>query len=233
MSLPKDVAKMAAKSAVNALPHVILPRLSGTMWRLVDLAIDGAGKLPPARSTAAKHLEKRQDIDAAIKSVVRVHVGLASAQAFVTNFGGLISTAIGTPANAAGIVMVQVRMVACIAHLHGYDIDDPRVRTAMVMCLLGEKELKQQIKNGSLPSSPLAVATAPMHDLGLQTKAAERVLNQVLASSAGKDIAQFVTRRVPVVGGGIGAVTDGYGTIQVARCARNQLINRRVTTHRP
>ena len=79
------------------------------------------------------------------------------------------------PANLAGVAVVQVRMVAAIAHLRGYDLDDNRVRTALVMCLLGGEEIAKRIVEGKLPTSPMAVATAPVFDPELDRQVAEEV----------------------------------------------------------
>jgi hypothetical protein len=43
---------------------------------------------------------------------------------------------------------------------------------------------------------------------------------------AGKRTIAVIGRRVPVIGGGVGAVTDGYGTYQVGRYAAKELKRR-------
>jgi hypothetical protein len=225
----KSVATQVAGTVLVGLPRLAPDTFSTWLLRLVDVAVDGTAGLPGAKRVAGRHLERHQDVDKAIEALVRLHITLASAQGFATNVAGGLASLIGIPANLAGIVIVQIRLVATIAHLHGYDIDDPRVRTAMVMCLLGEKELAAQVKDGRLPSTPLAVATAAVHDSALANQVATRVLNDVLGSLATKDMAGFIVRRVPLVGGGVGAVVDGYATSRIARCARHHLVTRRPT----
>ena len=44
-------------------------------------------------------------------------------------------------------------MVAGIAHLRGYDLDDPRVRNAILACLLGEDAVKSLVKKRKLPGA--------------------------------------------------------------------------------
>ena len=228
MSKVGGVVKNLGLGAARRLPSVLAPRIPGTLVRLIDAAIDGVGKLPPAKRTAARHLERKQSVEAAIASITRVHIALASAQGFVTNLGGIVAAVVGVPANAAGIVIVEIRMAACIAHLNGYDIDDPRVRTALVMCLLGDKELHHRIRRGDLPTTPLAVATAPMYEPALAERVVERVLSEALLAAGGKDVTRIVMRRVPLVGGGIAAVTDGLETRLIAACVRHELVPRRL-----
>ncbi|MDR1807264.1 MAG: EcsC family protein [Propionibacteriaceae bacterium] len=223
----KTVATEVAGAVMVGLPQLAPDKFSAWLLKLIDLAVDGGPGLPPAKKVAARHLERRQDVDAAIGSLTRLHIGLASAQGFVTNVGGGLAALVGMPANVAGIVIVQIRLAACIAHLHGYDIEDPRVRTALVMCLLGNRRIAKQVKAGELPGTPLVVATAPVHDVALANEVARNVLSDVLADLGTKDLAGFIARKIPLVGGGVGAVVDGYNTSQVARCARSQLVTRR------
>ena len=75
--------------------------------------------------------------------VIENHVRYAGAQGFVTNLGGLATAAVALPTNITGLALIQCRMVAGIAHLRGYDLDDPRVRNAILACILGEDAVKR------------------------------------------------------------------------------------------
>ena len=69
-------------------------------------------------------------------------------------------------------------MLAGIAHLRGYDLDDPRVRNAILVLMLGEDAVNDMIKKKKLPAPPMALATAPVNDPDL-----ERILSAEVASS--------------------------------------------------
>src|SRR5689334_19208452 len=64
----------------------------------------------------------------------------------------------------SGLALLQCRMVAGIAHLRGHDLDDPRVRNAVLALLLGEEQVRDLVKKRKLPATPMALATAPAHD---------------------------------------------------------------------
>ena len=210
MASARDVGK-----AIATIPGKAMPTAGHMLKRLVDAAVDGVDPLPGAKTSAGRYLERRGDVDLAIESVVNQHIALASAQGFVTNLGGVLTSIVTTP---------------CIAHLRGYDIDDNRVRTAMLMCLLGEDDLADAIASGALPTSPLAVATAPVFDADLDRKVSERVVSALLANMSGKRLTSLVGRRIPLVGGGVGAAFDGYSTHRIGVCARHHLVNRRRLT---
>ncbi|MGJ6980560.1 EcsC family protein [Aestuariimicrobium soli] len=204
------------------------PGVAGhALKRVLDLAIDGYQGLPGAREVAAGHLAKKGNRDDAIDSIAAQHVGLAGAQGFVTNLGGIALLAVSIPANLAGVMIVQSRMVASIAHLRGYDVDDSRVRAAVMMCLLGHESVTKLLGNGKLPGNPLTVATAPVFDPALEQQIAESVLGVLLTGVGGKKVGLLFSKRVPILGGVVGAGTDGWSTYQIARYASEQFIDRR------
>lgn len=227
MATARDVGRALARRlnpVTNGGPQVA----GSALRRIVQVAIDGTGALPGARASAAKHLERcGGSVDDAIESVIDSHVRLGTAQGFVTNIGGLATAALAVPANLAGVAVVQVRMIAAIAHLRGYDINDSRVRTALVMCLIGGEQLGRRIASGRLPTTPMAVATAPVFDPGLDSQVSEIAFADLLARVGGKHLPLMITRRIPLVGGGVGAVLDGIATYQIGQFAKGELVQRR------
>ncbi|MCW2804480.1 MAG: hypothetical protein JWN06_2697 [Propionibacteriaceae bacterium] len=218
--IARGIGPMATKMAPQAA--------GGALRRVLEIAIDGVGKLPSAKTVAARQMERYGgSVDEAIDSIIDIHVRLGSAQGFVTNLSGAVLLPIAIPANLAGIAVVQVRMVAAIAHLRGYDLNDSRVRTALVMCLLGGEQVARQIAKGKLPTSPMAVATAPIFDPDLDRQVAEEVVADLISRVGGKNLALVVTKRVPLVGGGIGALMDGIATHQIGKYAKSELVQRR------
>ena len=119
-----------------------------------------------------------------------------------------------------------VYLAAGIAHLRGYDLDDPRVRNAILVCLLGEETVKSLVKDKHLPAPPMALATAPAHDAALDQRISTFVARDLVAKIAGKRLAVTVGRRVPVVGGVVGAGADGFATWRVGRYADRELLPR-------
>src|SRR5690349_5535861 len=130
-----DVGRQPARLAELA------PGLTAAFVReALHRAIHGVGPLPPAAAAADKQLrEQKGDVDRAIHEVIENHLRYAGAQGFLTNLGGLTTITYLAPANITGLALVQCRMIAGIAHLRGYDLADPRVRNAVLTCMLGEE----------------------------------------------------------------------------------------------
>jgi hypothetical protein len=100
------------------------------------------------------------------------------------------------------------------------------VRNAILVCLLGEDVVNQMVKRKKLPAPPMALATAPAHDPELDRVVSAEVAADLITKVAGKRLAVVVGRRVPIVGGLIGAGADGFGTWQVGRYADRELLPR-------
>lgn len=194
---------------------------------ILDLAIEGRGKLPGAKHAAKQLLLSKNDAEDAINRLVNSHIAMASGQGFATNWGGFLVAFVTIPANLAAISLLQARMVAGIAHLRGYELSDPRVRTAILMIMLGPSANADLITKGVLPSSPLVVATAPVFDARLDRQVARALLDRTLNQLTGKRLGVWVGKRIPLVGGGVGAAVDGWSTASVARHAIRELPSRR------
>lgn len=228
MASAQEVRRRIATVMIPVANLVTAQGAGGALRQVIEIAIDGYGRMPSAKAAAARHLQRHGgEVDEAITSIIDHHIGLASAQGFVTNIGGLAALPVAIPANITGVAIVQVRMVAAIAHLRGYDLDDNRVRTALVMCLMGGEQVAKHIAEGSLPTSPMAVATAPMFDRDLDRRVADEVVTDLASRIAGKNVALAIVKRVPLMGGGVSAVMDGIATYQIGRYATGELLRRR------
>lgn len=117
-------------------------------------------------------------------------------------------------------------MIAGIAHLRGYELEDPRVRNAVLACLLGGDQVDALLRRGTLPAPPMALATAPVADPALDRRIATEVGSDIIARMTGKRLAVTVGRRVPVVGGVVGMGADGYSTWKIGRYADRELLPR-------
>ncbi len=148
----------------------------------------------------------------------------AGAQGFLTNLGGLTTMAFTVPTNISGLALVECRMIAGIAHLRGYDLADPRVRNAVLVCLLGEDSVRTLVAELKLPAPPMALATALAHDPSLDRVISAEVAADLVQQVAGKKLAGTVARRIPLVGGLVGMGADGYATWKIGRYADRELL---------
>ena len=224
MGLKQTVGRQLAPRIQDIAPGLT----TGFVREALNRAIDGVGPLAPAATAADKQLaEQRGSVDRAIHEVIENNVRIAGAQGFLTNVGGLVTMAVTIPANVTGLALIQCRMVAGIAHLRGHDLSDPRVRNAILALLLGEEQVGELVRKKKLPAPPMALATAPAHDPTIDQVISAVVASDILTRVAGKRLATTVGRRVPVIGGMVGAGADGYATWKIGRYADRELLPRR------
>jgi len=223
MGIKGTVGRSLAPHVPRAAPDLT----AGFVREALHRAIRGVGPLPPAHVSADRVLrEQGGDLKKAVHEVIDDHVRYAGAQGFVTNLGGVIAVVVAIPANLTGLALVQCRMIAAIAHLHGYDLTDPRVHNAILAILLGEDDVERLVKKRKLPTTPMAMATAPVFDPHLDVLIASEVAAELIAKVAGKRLATTLGRRVPVVGGIVGMSADSISTWRVGRYAARELLPR-------
>jgi len=223
MGISGTVGKRLAPRISQAAPGLT----HGFVRTALERAINGVGSLPGAAKIAQRLLDEHQgDVDRVIRELIEMHVRYAGAQGFVTNIGGLVTAAVAIPANVTGLALIQCRMVASIAWLRGYDLDDPRVRNAILATILGEDDVEKMVRKRRLPAPPMALATAPRHDPHLDRVVAGEVASELITRVAGKRLASTIGRRVPVVGGVVGLTVDGFETWRIGRYADRELLPR-------
>lgn len=220
MGLGEQVARQVAPQVHKLAPEMTTKVIQQAMRH----AIEGVGPLAGAAEAAEKQLAERPgDYTRAVHQVIEFNVRLAAAEGFATNLGGILVSSFLLPANVAGIAMIQLRMAAGIAHLRGYDVDDLRVRNALLACVLGQDSVKSAIKGKRIPARPYEIANAPTVDPELSKIMAAEVVAELVAQAAGKRLVTVVGKRIPVLGGVVGASADAYDTWKVGRFTDREL----------
>lgn len=191
--------------------------------RLYPSVVDGLPSLGTPAEFAASVRAQGGTVDEQADRLVRRHVALSSAAGFLSGLGGWITLPVVLPANLVGVASIQIHMTASIAALAGHDPRQGGTRERVLGCLIG-----------STPADPARDAEQETLDrFGL--KLAERGLNFVVSNAAraakwgAKKAATRTVRRrllrgIPLVGGVIGAASDGYVTTKVAQVAREEFL---------
>jgi EcsC family protein len=203
----------------------LAPDLNASFVReALHRAIHGVGPLPSAPATAERHLrEAKGRQKRAVNAVIDDHVRYAGAQGMLTSVGGAFTAMVTIPTNITGLALIQARMVAVVAHLRGYDLEDPRVRNAVLACMLGGDKVDALVAARKLPAPPMALATAPVHDPDIERVLCAEVTSELVTKVAGKRAAIVVARRVPIVGGVVGMGVDGLATYRIGRYSAGEL----------
>ena len=196
---------------------------------LVDVGLDGAGPVQGVTEVAGKALAKAGgDREAAIGALARTATVGGSLGGFVTGVGGFLLMPISLPANVLEFYVQAVRMVGSIAHLRGYDLDEPRVRTAVLLTLVGSDADDVLRKAGMSTGGSRIAATA----LGGLPPAALMVINKAVGFRLLRGVSEKVLTRfgrgIPVAGGLVGGGIDGWMMKKIADHAMKEFPNLQV-----
>jgi hypothetical protein len=103
-----------------------------------DKSIHGINKVSsPIEEFAEDYLKKEKDERKAAKAMIKNQIAKCTTSGFITGFGGAITLPVSIPANISSVLYVQMRMIAGIAYMAGYDLDCDQVQTFVYACLAG------------------------------------------------------------------------------------------------
>jgi len=176
---------------------------------ITDQAITGVPPLSSAQDLAQEYLidQSYPNNDDRIWSLINWETTKNFTSGFITGFGGLITLPVSIPAAFGASWIIQARMAGAIAFIHGHSLTSDRVRTFVLLSLLGDAA-NQVLKQAGIK---------------LTTKLGEKVIGQIsgkalieinkkvgirLLTKAGeKGIINF-SKGVPVLGGVMGGFMD-------------------------
>ncbi len=192
--------------------------------RLYEQSVRGIQKVsPPVATLAQEYIDKNDSVDTAAKSFIHYQIAKCTTSGFLTGLGGLITLPVAIPANVGSVLYVQMRMIAVLAHMGGYDTKSDQVQTLVYACLAGisiDQVLKQVgIKIGNKVALNM-VKKIPGEVL---TKINQKVGFRLLTKFGTKGVIN-IGKAVPVVGGVIGGGFDFVETKAIASRAYSLFI---------
>jgi hypothetical protein len=103
-----------------------------------DRAVEGIpGLFESVEELTASYQRQTGTLDDRARSLVNWQIAKAGTSGFVTGLGGLLTLPVAIPANLSSVLLIQMRMIAAVAHLAGYDIRSDQVRTLAYVCMCG------------------------------------------------------------------------------------------------
>ena len=129
-----------------------------TLDKLYNMAINGLPTSKPADKLGMEYLQKYNgDQKKAADVLIRNQVTKCTTTGFLTGLGGFITLPITIPADLASSMYIQVRMIAAIAYIGGYNLHDDAVKT-MIYATLLKIDLGNVLKQVGVKAANKAVA---------------------------------------------------------------------------
>ena len=146
-----------------------------------------------------------------------------TASGFVTGLGGLITLPVAIPANVASVIYIQMRMIATLAVMGGYDLHDDEVQTLVYLCLVKTSitdvcksagvSVANKVTRNLLKKLPGTVLTKINQKVGFR-----KVGFRLVTKFGEKGVVNLV-KVVPVAGGIVGGGADLITTKFIANKA--------------
>lgn len=193
------------------------PEVSTTLtWlsRAYDLSLEGFPGLEGGRIAAQK--ARGSSPRARAREVIKWASLKAGCLGFATNLGGLFTLPISLPANLVGTALIQIAMVQSIALIAGYDLKDERVKTMVLLAALG-MGVAEIVKGLGVPVAK-ALADQLVRDVITQGLA-KLLTRKVVAQTASRSLARWMTKIIPLVGGVLGGLIDAAATKLIGETA--------------
>lgn len=183
--------------------------MNGTV--LTSLYTRGVNGLPVLGNPSALAEQlKGETRDDTARAVIRLNTVLCGGTGFVCGVPGYASMPLTIPTNIGGVLLLQLHMTATIATVFGHDVRDDETQATCIRCVLNNSE--------SVSTSPESPAWPAVKRIGV--KMAERGFRFAVEQGVRLVRASKRTRGLPLIGGVVGGLSDGYATRKVGQAAQ-------------
>ncbi len=183
-------------------------KIMATLDKLYAKAIDGVPAVSlPINELANEYLAKTNSVEKAAKKFIAYQVAKCTTSGFINGLGGIITLPVAIPANIASVLYVQMRMIACLAYMGGYELNSDQVQTLVYVCLAGisvDQILKHTGIQLATKLSTKMLEKLPKALLGKINK----LVGFKLFTKFGTKGVINLHKAIPVVGGIVGGALD-------------------------
>lgn len=195
-----------------------------------DIYVEAINGLPmpggeSAQELAESYLKEKGSISDKADSLIRWQIAKCATSGFLTGLGGFISLPVAIPANIGSVLYVQLRMIAAIAYMGGYDPRDDKVKTFVYLCLVGDS-CKDILKETLAVPLGKAMAKSMIKNIsGELIKKINQAIGFRLLTKFGEKGIINLGKLIPAVGGLIGGTLDGVTTKTIGVAAKKMFLN--------
>ena len=197
--------------------------LALVQW-IADLAVAGAPGMKSARELAQEYLTdpRYADNDARIKSLVARETAKNFTTGFLTGFGGLLTLPVAVPTALGAAWAIQARMAAAIAILHGHDVGEDRVRTLVLLSLVGDAGKEALKRAGVRVGQRMAEKALQQIPARVLVELNKKLGMRLITIGAEKGVLSL-SKAIPFVGAVVGGAFDAVACRAVGKIAHELL----------
>lgn len=194
-----------------------------------EKAMTGLPGFDSAIEMAESYMKESGSLEDKANSLVRWQNTKAATSGFLTGLGGLLVMPVTIPANLASVYFIQIRMIAAIAYMGGYDIKDDKVKTTVYACLTGNAA-KEVLKDVGIQVGKKLAQASINRITGATIIRINKAVGFRLLTKAGTTGVVNLGKMVPILGGVIGGAVDLATTNVVGNTAVKLFITEEAQT---
>lgn len=185
--------------------------LALTIFKTVtDGAVKGFANVTGAEQLALEYLnsKKYKNKEEVVNDLIKWEATKSFGFGFITGLGGAITLPVSIPASLMASWMVQARLCASIAYIYGHDIEEDKVKTAIMLTIMGDagKEILKDI--GVNVAKDVSMQIIKNVTPKLIKEINKAIGFRIMTKATQKTFMSGLVRFVPVVGGIVGGSVD-------------------------
>lgn len=103
-----------------------------------EKCLNGIPKVSPrVENMANDYLKKHKSVEDACKIMLQNQIAKCTTSGAIAGLGGAVTMPVTIPANLGSVIYVQMRMIACVAYMAGYELNSDQTQTFVYACLAG------------------------------------------------------------------------------------------------
>lgn len=218
-----EKARQAAGSIRQTISEEEIEKLLSTLYQK---SLGGIPKVSaPVDELASDYLSKYPTVERAAKALVANQIAKCTTSGFLSGLGGVITLPVAIPANVGSVMFVQMRMIAALAQMGGFDVRADQVQTMVYVCLTG-KGASDILKSAGIKfGQKFAEATIKKIPGKALVSINQKVGFRFITKFGEKGIVNL-GKLVPVAGGIIGGGFDLVSTHVIAKNAYRMFIEK-------
>lgn len=210
---------MGKLEAINKNEILTQENVMSILDTCYNKALEGIPKVSkPVEELANDYLCKNESIDKAAKALITSQKVKSATSGFITSLGGLITLPVAIPANLTSVLYIQMRMIAAIAYMGGYDLQSDQVQTFVYACLLGNS-LNDVLKGSGIKLGQKLATNSIQKISGETIKKINQKIGMRFITKFGETGVINLGKAVPLVGGVIGGGADLFATTTIGYAA--------------
>lgn len=207
-----DAAAKIAARVEDAVPVLNSPEQVQTFLdACYRAALDGIPKVSSSVDALADdYCNKYGTTEEAARQLISNQLVKCSTSGFLSGVGGALTlpaTVAAVSANVGSVIYMQMRMVAALAQMGGYDIHSDQVQTMVYVCLTG-KAMSDILKSAGIKTSERLAVNVIKKLPGSVCTAINRRVGMRFVTKFGEKGVVNLGKMVPVVGGVVGGGFD-------------------------